>query len=156
MEILAPKYRRNPNELVHSLYQGVSSLVGGQANVIVKKHPTEDRMQRTITPASGGLQRGQGGMAAVLVLGGMETTLAEMEYILEARQSKKFVPKRTSGDVAEMCRLVADRRNEEFMAARKLPQVASTPKPRRRGLYLPRGFRMVPTSEPGLKIRVRA
>ena len=155
MEILTPKYRRNPNELVQSLYQGVSSVAGGQASVVVKKHPTEDRMQRIITPVSGGLQRGQGGMAAVLVLGGMETTLSEMEYILEARQSKKFVPKRTSGDVAEMCRLVANKRNEQIMAARKLPQAASAPKPRRPGLYLPRGFKMVPTSEPGLKIRAR-
>ena len=83
MEILTNNYKRNPNALVHSLYQGVSVL-GGSVIALTKKHPTEDRLQRIITPTDG-LARGQSGLAAVLVLGGMETTLDEMEYILEAR-----------------------------------------------------------------------
>ena len=152
MDILTNAYKRNPNEKVHSLYQGVSSF-GGGANILVKKHPVEDRLQRIITPAES-LARGQGGLAAVLVLGGMETSLDEMEYILQARQSKKFVPKRTNGDIAEMCRLVAERRNEQIGDARAHPVSRAPVKPKR-GLFLPRGYRMVQTKEPGFKIRMK-
>ena len=152
MEILTNNYKRNPNEKVHSLYQGVSTL-GGSVVALTKKHPTEDKMQRIITPTDG-LARGQGGLAAVLVLGGMETTLDEMEYILEARRQKKWTPTKTGGEISQMCQLVAERRNEQIKHYRKNPSEA--PKVRKRGLYLPRGYRMEKTDTPGLKVRVHA
>lgn len=101
-----------------------------------------------------GLPRGQGGLIGVLVLGGMETSLDEMEYIAEARREKKFVPQRDPSDIVNMTRLVLERRNDLIRHFRKNPSEAPKLKPRR-GLYLPRGYRLVPTKEPGLKIVAR-
>jgi len=151
METFAPKYRRNPNEKVHSLYAGVAP--GGRTVVrLVKPSLDRNRMEATRTYGPG-IPRGQGGMIGVLILGGMETTLDEMEYILEAQQERKFVPDRTGGEVAQMCRMVIERRNERIRYLRKNPSEA--PKPKKKPpipFYLPAGFRYVPTPEPGLSV----
>jgi hypothetical protein len=153
MQILTPKFRRNPNEMVSAIYAGVAP---GNRTVttIRKRHPVEDRMEstRVYGPA---LPRGQGGRVAVLVLGGMETTLDGMEYIVAAKQSQKFVPQRGASEISQMCRLLADRRNEAIMEARKRAP-AAPPKPKRKvRLHLPVGFRYAPTGVPGLKVLAR-
>lgn len=151
MDFFTPKYRYDPNEKVHSLYQGVTH--GGTMTSVVKKSRTEDRMEttRTLGPM---LPRGQGGMAGVLILGGMETTLDEMRYIMEARQQKKWTPRRSGGEIAQMCQVLAERRNEAIKYFKKNPSEA--PKPKRKArFYLPRGVRMVPTAEPGFSVAMR-
>ena len=152
MQVLVPKFRRDPNEMVSAIYSGVAS---GNRTVttIRKRHPLEDRMEsvRVFGPA---LPRGQGGRVAVLVLGGMETTLDEMEYIVAAKQAQKFVPQRGASEISQMCRLLADRRNEQIMDARKRAPAAPRPK-RRVRLHLPVGFRYVGAGVPGLKVLAR-
>ena len=151
MEILIPKFRRNGNEKVLSLYQGVAP--GGRTvTTLVRPSLDRNRMEATRVYSSG-LPRGAGGRIAVLVLGGMETTLDEMEYILEAKRQKKFVPRRGPGDIVAMCRLVAERRNEEIMRQRRNP--TNMPKKRRVRLHLPVGVKYVGTSEPGLRVLAR-
>ena len=149
MDFLIPKYRRDPNEKVHSLYSGVAH---GNRTVttLIKKSRTEDKMEATRTWGEPELGRGESGRAMVLVIGGMETSLDEVEYILQAKQEKKFVPKRSPGDIVRMCEFVADRRNELIKHLRKNPSEA--PKKRTVRMYLPVGYRYVPTSEPGLSI----
>ena len=152
MEHFTPKYRRNPNAKVYSLYQGVAN--GGRTVTrAIMKSPVADKLATTDTYGRG-IPRGQGGQIAVLVIGGMETTLDEMEYILEARLQKKFVPQRTGGEVAQMCRLLMERRNNTIRHYRKNPSEA--PKKKRTvTLHLPVGFRYVSSSEPGLKVLAR-
>ena len=121
---------------------------------MVKKSRTEDKLEKTRIFGPRELQRGESGQAAVIILGGMETSLAEMEYILEARRQKKFVPKRAGGEIAQMCRLLRERRNATILHYRKNPSEA--PKKKRTvQLYLPVGLRYVPTSEPGLQVLAR-
>lgn len=151
MEILAPKFRRNGNALVHSLYQGVGPG-GTTVTRLVKPDASSSRMEVTETYGPG-LRRGEGGQIGVLVLGGMETTLDEMEYILEARKQKRFVPRYTGGEIAEMCRMLLERRNDRVRHYRKNPSEA--PKKRTARLYLPVGYHYVPTSEPGLSVLAR-
>lgn len=153
MDFLVPKYRPDPNAKVFSLYSGVSAS-GGTVTTLVK--PSADRNHLEATRTYGPMMpRGQGGQIAVLILGGMETTLAEVQDILEAKRQKKFVPRRGPGEISQMCQFLQERRNEAIKYFRRNPSEA--PKPRRRvGLYLPTGYRMVPTSEPGLRMRVRS
>ena len=150
MQILLQNHKDNPNQMVHSIYSGVSRY-GGTVTAITK--PSADRKYMETTRIYGpALPRGQGGMIGVLVLGGMETTLAEVRDIIAARQAKKFVPKRNVSEITQMCRLVADRRNELIMEARK----RAGPKPKKKVvLHLPVGFRYVNTSEPGLRVLAR-
>lgn len=157
MEIYAPKYKRNPNEKVESLYVGVAS--GGRTVTAVVK-PSLDRNRMEVTREYGlGLPRGQGGRIAVLVLAGMETTLDEVEYIVKAKQDKKFIPRRGPGEIAQMGRLLLEKRNEEILARRKYLKAnpSEVPKPRKKRvrLHLPVGLRYVGTSEPGLRILAR-
>ena len=157
MEIYAPKYKRNPNEKVESLYVGVAN--GGRTVTTVVK-PSLDRNRMEATREYGpGLPRGAGGRIAILVLAGQETTLDEVEYIVQAKQAKKFIPQRGPGEIAQMGRLLLDRRNEAIRARRKYLKAnpSEMPKPRKRTvtLYLPAGFRYVDTSEPGLKVLAR-
>ena len=156
MEILTNNYRRDGNALVQSLYAGVSQ--GGATVTRIVKPALDGNHMATTRTYGPGLPRGEGGRVAVLVIGGMETTLDEMEYILQAKQDKKFVPKKNSGDIAEMCRLVAERRNEQITAQRVYFRANPSERPRKRTvrLHLPVGYKMAPTSEPGLNIRVRA
>lgn len=153
MDFFAPKHRRDPNAKVHSLYHGVSSN-GGTVTALVK--PGVDMNRLEVTRVEGPpLPRGQGGQVAVLILGGMETTLDEIEHILEAKRQKKFVPRRGPGEISQMCQMLQERRNEAIKYYRKNPSEAPRPK-RKIRLYLPVGYRMAPTSEPGLQVRVRA
>mgnify|MGYP001610406709 FL=1 len=155
MDILAPKFRRNPNEKVEALYAGVSHG-GTTVTTLVKRHPVEDRMETTRVYGAG-LPRGVGGRIAVLILGGMETTLDEMEYLVAAKQAKKFVPQRGSGEIASMCQALTIRRNEQIEAQRKYLKGNPSARPKKRTvrLHLPVGYRMVGTSEPGLKVLAR-
>ncbi|MCB7128072.1 MAG: hypothetical protein J3T61_00850 [Candidatus Brocadiales bacterium] len=151
MNWFAPKYRRDPNEKVDTLYYGVGS---GNTTVtrIRKKSRDGDKMEisQSVGP---GLERGQGGRIGVLVIGGMETSLDEMEYILEAKRQKKFIPRRNGSEIADMCRLVLERRNEAIKHYRKNPSEA--PKKKTVRLHLPVGYRYVGTKEPGLQILAR-
>ena len=155
MEYFTPRFRRNPNEKIHSIYSGVAH---GNRTVTTIIRPSLDRNRMEAAKVyAPGLARGEGGRIAVLVLGGRETTLDEMEYIIAAAQDKKFVPQRGPGEIASMCRLLLNRRNEQIEAARKrrLGNPSEAPRKRPVRLYLPVGVRMVPTSEPGLKMAVR-
>lgn len=87
------------------------------------------------------------------MLGGLVTTLDEMEYIIAAKREKKFVPRRSGGEIVEMCRMLVERRNEQIMEARK--RVAVLPKKRSVRLHLPVGCRYVGTTVPGLKVLAR-
>lgn len=148
MDFLVPKYRRNPNEKIHSLYQGVAN---GNRTVTTLVKPGLERNNLEATRTFGpGLEPGQGGQVAVLILGGLETTLDEMEYILEARREKKFVPRRSGKEIAEMCYLLLERRNDLIRHRQKNP--SEKPKKRRVRLHLPVGYRMVPTAVPGLRV----
>ena len=155
MDFFVPKYRRNPNEKIESLYSGVA---GGHQTVttIVKRSLDCNRMEATRVYGPG-IPRGQGGRIGVLVLGGMETTLDEMEYILGAKQDKKFIPQRGSGEIAKMCRALLERRNEQIEARQKYLKANPSEKPKKRRirLHLPVGFRYVGTSEPGLCVLAR-
>lgn len=153
MEIVTQNHKRDPNQKVQALWTGIAS---GNRTVTTVWKPSADRNSLEATRVYGpAMPRGQGGRIGVLVLGGMETSLDEVEAIAEAARAKKFKARRSMGEIASMCRMVADMRNEAIMDARKR---APTPRPRRpsRRLYLPTGCRYVPTSEPGLKILVRA
>lgn len=157
VEILVPKYQRDGNVKVHSVYAGIAP--GGRTVTTIVK-PSLDRNHMEATKAYGpGLARGRGGRIAVLVLGGMETTLDEMEYLVAAKQDKKFIPRHTGGEIAEMCRLLQVRRNEQIEAARKHmagnPSEAPKKKKRTVRLMLPVGFRYAPTDIPGLKVLAR-
>jgi len=147
-EWFAPKYRRDPNAMVHSLYHGVA---GNNKIVtrIIKPDADGNRMEATRVYEPG-LERGQGGNIATLIIGGMETTLDEMEDILAAKKDQKWVPRRSNSDIAEMCRHLMEMRNEKILEARKNPSThKQPPKP---AFYLPVGVRMVDTPIPGLKI----
>ena len=162
MEIYAPEYfvprfRRNPNAKVESFYSGVAS---GNRTVTTLVKPSLDGNRMEATRVYGpGIPRGVGGRIGVLVLAGMETTLDEVEYLVEAKQQKKFVPQRGSGEIAAMGRLLLERRNEAIRARRKYLKAnpSEMPKPRKRTvrLHLPVGLRYVGTSEPGLKVLAR-
>jgi len=148
----APKHRRNPNAMVHSLYYGVAPG-GTTVTRLVKKSVTEDRMAATRSYESG-LARGEGGNIATLILGGMETTLDEIEDILAAKQEKKWVPRKTGAEISNMCRYLLDQRNERIKHLRKNPSEIPKSKPKP-VLHLPVGYRWAPTAEPGLQIAAR-
>ena len=155
MEILGQKYRRNPNQRVQSAYFGVAS---GMRTVtrVTALNKDADRLETT-RAFGAGIPRGQGGQVAHIILGGLETTLDEIEYMLEGIKEKKFVPQRKNGEIALMCQQIAERRNAEIKRLRKNPsEMKDLPiaKPRR-GLYLPKGFRMMQTPIPGFQITVR-
>ena len=153
MDFYTPKFRRDPNEKVQSLYWGVAN--GNRVVTSLVKHsPVADRMEatRAYEPP---MQRGVGGRCAVLVIGGMETTLDEVEYILEAKKQKPFKPQRNQGEIASMCQLVMERRNDAIRHFRRNPSEAPKPKKRTARIYLPSGYQYRPTSVPGLKVLAR-
>lgn len=154
MEILAPKYRRNPNAMVHSAYLGVAPGMR-----TVTRITKLDRAADAITTSSAygaGIPRGAGGRIATIILAGMETTLDEVEYMLEGIKEKKFVPQRKPSDIAKMCQMVAERRNERIKYLRRNPSEAPRPRHKRGPvLHLPVGYRMAKTSEPGFEIAVK-
>lgn len=152
MEILAPKYRRDPNAKVHSAYVGVAP---GNRTVtrITQVSQAADGLSTSRVYGTG-IPRGQGGRVATIVLAGMETTLDEVEYMLEGIREKKFIEKRSRGDIVKMCKAIAERRNEQIKYWRRNPTEAPQPKPRKT-LYLPRNVRMVQTPIPGFKIAMK-
>ena len=151
VDFFIPKYRRNPNAKVHSLYAGVTH---GNRTVTTLIKPAPDGNRMEATRAYGDmLPRGEGGQIAVLVLGGMETTLDEMEYILEAKHQRKFVPERDGKEIAAMCRMLLERRNDLVRHYRKNP--SERPRKREVRLHLPVGYRFMQTDTPGLKVLAR-
>ena len=154
MEIIVPKHRRDPNQMVSTVYVGVAP---GNRTVTTVVRPSLDHNHMEATSTYGeGLPRGVGGQIGILVIGGMVTTLDEMEYIIEAKKEKKFVPKHTPGEITAMCRLVTERRNEQIREARKLVQRNPSTGPKRRvRLHLPVGFRYVQGPVPGLEVLAR-
>lgn len=152
MEFFIPRYRRDPNARVESLYSGVS-VNGATVTAITKPSADGNRME-TVATVGPAIPRGQGGRIAILVLGGMETTLDEVEYILEAKRLKKFVPRRGPGEIADMCRLLLERRNDMVRQMRRNP----SERPRKKRtvrFHLPVGYSYVQTREPGLKVLAR-
>ena len=152
MDFLVPKYRRDPNAKIESLYCGVAN--GGKTVTRLVKPALDCNHLEATCEYGPGLKRGEGGRIGILVLGGMETTLDEMEYLVEAKKQKPFVPRRSGGEIAQMCHLLIERRNDMIRHLRKNPSEA--PKKKRTvRLHLPVGYRMMPTSEPGLKVLAR-
>ena len=152
MEILVPKYRRDPNAMVHSAYTGLAS--GNRSVTTIRSfNKNTERMETSRIYGEGGLARGQSGKVGTFILGGLVTTLAEVEYLVQGIKEKKFVRRRSSSEIVNMCRELTERRNERIKYLRKNPSEASNLKPRR-GLFLPKRIRMARTSEPGLSIAV--
>ena len=154
MEIIIPKFHRNPNEMVSSIYAGV--VPGGRTVTSIRKVSADHNSMETTKVYGPGLPRGASGQIGVLVLGGMVTTLDEMEYIIAAKQEKKFVPKRSQGEISDMCHMINERRNEQILAARKLNHNTTPVAPKRKmRLHLPVGVRYAPTNVPGLRVLAR-
>ncbi len=152
MDFFVPKYRRDGNAKVESLYTGVSA--GGTTVTTIQKPSLDgNRMEKTRTFGKI-LPRGRGGWVGHLILGGMETTLDEMEYLAAAKKERAFIPRTDPMDVVEMCRIIQARRNELIWAARKRLGIAEVPA-KKIVLHLPVGHRMVPTNEPGFSILAR-
>jgi hypothetical protein len=156
LEFLVPKYRRDPNEKVASLYYGVAPG-GTTITRLEKKSRTQDKMEVTRTYGAG-IPRGQGGNIATLIIGGMETTLDEMEDILAIKKQKEkenaFIPRRSNKEVADMCHILLEQRNDKIRHLRKNPSEVPNPRPKIR-LHLPVGYRMAETPEPGLRMLAR-
>ena len=153
MDFLIPKYRRDPNAMVHSAYVGVASGMRTVTRVMsLNKNVGAMESSRNY---GAGLARNQSGRAATLILGGMETTLDEIEYMLEGIKEKKFVPLRKPGDISKMCQMVAERRNDQIKYFRKNPSEAPKARPRGPVLLLPVGVRWAPTSVPGFSVAAR-
>lgn len=158
MDWFAPKHRRDPNALVDSLYIGVAP--GGRTVTSIKKHAVDgDRMETTRTYGPG-LPRGQSGNVGHLILGGMATTLAEMEDLAAAKmeRNKEFQPINSPSEIVKRCRELIALRNEQIEDARKrrgLSITATPPAKKAPALYLPVGCSMVPTREPGLHVLAR-
>lgn len=153
MEILVPHHRKNPNQMVDSMYWGVSR---GGLTIKVTKAVSDDQNHIITTreysrdPLP---KRGEGGQIGILILGGMATTLDEVEDILAMRREKKFVPRRSKSEIVEMCRLLQQKRNDRIKYLRKNPSEA--PKKRKVVLHLPVGVKMVNTPVEGLQVAVR-
>ena len=156
MDFFAPRFRRDPNAKVQSLYVGVAP---GHRTVTTLVKPALDCNHMEATKVYGpGIPRGRGGRIGILVLGGMETTLDEMEYIIEAKRDKKFIPQRGPGEIASMCRLLLARRNEKIEARQKHLKGNPLEAPKKKRtvrLHLPVGLRYVGTNEPGVKVLAR-
>ena len=157
MDYFVPKYRRNPNEKVESIYSGIAP--GNQTVTTVVK-PSMDGNHMEATKVYGpGLSSGGGGRVAVLVLGGMEATLAEVEDLVAAKWQKEFVPKRSPDTIISMARRLMEQRNEQIEERRKYlkanPSEAPKPKKKTVRLHLPSGYKMVGTEIPGLRVMAR-
>ena len=151
IELLTPRYRRDPNEKIESMYSGVAP--GGRTVTTVVK-PSVDRNQLEKTRIYGpGLPRGEGGHIATIILAGMETSLDEVESILGAKREERFVPRRSKTEIAEMCWVMAQWRDDAIRHWQKNPSEKPPLRKRRPTLLLPVRARMVPTDVPGLQVR---
>lgn len=154
MEVLIPKYRRDPNAMVHSAYVGV---VPGQRTVtrITSLNKNTGQMETTRTYGPG-IMRGQSGKIATLILGGMATTLDEIEYLIQGIREKKFVRQKSGSEISKMCQALAERRNERVKYLRRNPsEVSNLPPKRRPGLFLPRGYHMAKTPIAGFRVAMQ-
>ena len=152
MDWFAPKYRRDPNQMVHSAYVGVAD--GGRTvSTVTAVNRDADKLESSATYGRG-LARGQGGNVGTFILGGMVTTLDEVEYIVEGIREKRFVRQKSQGEIVAMCGDLAERRNTLIKHYRKNPSEAPRPKPKI-PFYLPVGYHMMETPEPGFRIAVR-
>lgn len=148
----APKYRKDPNAMVQSLYRGVSR--SGQIETrIVKPDADGNHLEVTRTYESG-LPRGQGGIIGNLILGGMVTTQAEMEDILAEKQEKKWVPKNTNSQIVKNIRELQAARNDRIEHLRKHPSEAPAVK-KKNVLFLPVGVKWANTQIPGFQIATK-
>ena len=155
MDFFTPRHRLDGNTKIGRLYAGITS--GGSVTSITRVHADGNHVERLRLEgvADKTPKRGEGGTAAVIILGGMEATLDEVREILAARQEKKFVPRKSRGEIARMCGELLEKRNDLIRYYRKNPSEA--PKAKRTvRLHLPVGYRMVPTSVPGLRVRMQA
>ena len=153
MEILTNKHKYNPNAMVDSIYQGVSP--NGMTVTTVKKPSADGSRMETTRTYGAPLPRGQSGQAAVLILVGMETSMDEMNEILECHQQKKFVPRKSQGEIANMCRMLIEQRNDQVRYLRKNPS-EKPKKTNTRRLLLPVGYRYAPTAVPGFQVTVKS
>ena len=138
--------------MVHSIYRGISP--GGMTvTKTVKRSRTEDRLEATRVYEPG-MARGEGGNIATLIIGGMETTLDEVQDMLAAKKEKKWVPRRTNHEISDMCHYLLEQRNDKIRYFKKNPSEAPKfrPKP---VLHLPVGYHMKETQEPGLRMLAR-
>lgn len=149
MEFFTPKHRDDPNEKIAYLYHGVAA--GGRVITKIIKADPEKKHLVSESVFEPGIPRGQGGNIGTLIIGGLETSLAEMQDIMAAKQEKKWVPRKSNSDIAEMCRYLLEARNDAIRYYRKNPSEIPPKKPKPI-LYLPTGCKMVQTAEPGLKI----
>jgi len=125
MDWFAPKYRRDPNAPVRSAYVGLTH--GRKMVTKITKADPEGRMVTEVIEEPH-LQPGEGGFVGHLIIGGMETSLAEIEYLIEAKKEKKFVPRKSNKEVADMCRALMERRNDAIRHYRVNPsEVSSLP-----------------------------
>lgn len=152
MDFMVPKFRRDPNQMVDSVYVGIAQ---GNRTVTTVTAPSRDgnRME-SVRNYGEPIPRGKGGMIATLILGGMVTTLDEMEFLVEGLKEKTFTPRRTSGEIADMCRDLQERRNDAVRYLRKNPSERQAKRPKK-VLHLPVGYRMTKTAEPGLSVLAR-
>ena len=152
MDWFAPKFRRDPNQMVQSAYVGVAQ--GGRTvTSVTAVNKNADRLERTRAYGRG-MPRGQGGQIGTFILGGMVTTLDEVEYIVEGVKEKRFVQQRSRGEIVAMCHDLQERRNTLIRHYQKNPSEAPKAAPRP-NFYLPVGFHMAQTAEPGFRIAVR-
>jgi prolyl-tRNA synthetase len=147
---ISPKYRHDPNEKIHSIYHGVAP--GGKVVTrTIRVNHDQTGLEATREYEPGVLARGEGGNVGTIILGGMETTLDEMHDILEEQKEKKWVPRRSTGEIADMCRQLMENRNDTIRYYQKNPSEAPKPRPKPQ-LFLPVGCRMVDTPIPGFRI----
>lgn len=154
VQILAPKYRQNPNAPVHSAYTGVSNN-GRTVTAITRVAPDGNHLmtERVEGPS---LPRGAGGHVGTLVLGGLVTSRAEMEDIMQYRAAQQFKPRRKNGEIAKAIYQGLALRNQAIEDARRYYKGNPSEMPKRKKkvrLYLPVGYRFVPTGVPGLSLR---
>ena len=153
MDFLIPKYRRDGNAKVSTAYVGI--VPGGRTVTrVTSVNKNTDRFESTRAYGAG-MPRGQGGRVGTFILGGMETTLDEIEDMVEGIKEKKFVPQRGSAEIAQMCRHLIEKRNETIKYLRKNPSEAPKKRPAGPQFYLPVGYRMAETPVPGLRVAVK-
>ena len=153
MDWFAPKYRRDPNAPVHSAYVG---LTHGRKMVTKITKPDPNGRMVTEVIEDSHLQPGEGGFVGHLIIGGMKVSLDEMEYLIEAKKEKKFVPRKSNKEVADMCRLLVERRNDQIKYLRKNPsEMRNLPPKKKPVLHLPVGWHYENTAEPGFKVLAR-
>ena len=150
-----PQYKYNPNEKVDSLYFGVSN--GGTMTRVVKPSADRNRME-TVRTDGPMMPRGQGGLVGTLILDNCQSTLREMEYLLEARREKPFQVMRKPWEIAKAIKQGLERRNEVIEAQRKYFKTNPSEKPRLAKVRimarrrLPAGYKMVNTAVPGFRV----